>query len=257
MSIRHVVKTVAVSGAATLCGVVFAIGLGAGPAGASGLTSSDGNTTLNTIGTVAAGTPYSSGQTITITGIANSTLSNTSLGDACVPGQFIAPTCSGSNPSGSATGVYYIEECTDPGGILANLPTAASGCEKATEDVSVSKTNNGSFSDSGFTVYDLPDPGTLGSASMTGTCGVAPNQCVIGIFGADPQSGNGFSYPHLFSAPFQVDEQSDFGSGVETGLNPGDGTPEVPLAIGLPLAALAVIGGFTIRSRRRRQQQVA
>ena len=203
------------------------------------------------------GTPYSSGQTITVTGIANSTLNNTSLGDACVPGQFVAPTCTGSNPTGTASGVFYIEECTDPGGLVANLPNSASGCEAATDDVSVSKTTNGSFYDSGFTVYALPDPGTLGSASMTGTCGVAPNQCVIGIFGANPQSGNGFSYPHLFSAPFQVDKQADFGTGAESGLNPGDGTPEVPLAIGLPLAALAVVGGFTIRSRRRRQQQVA
>ena len=62
MSIRHVVKTVAVSGAATICGAVLMLGIGAGPAGASTLTSSDGNTSLSTIGTVTSGTPYSSGQ---------------------------------------------------------------------------------------------------------------------------------------------------------------------------------------------------
>jgi hypothetical protein len=90
---------------------------------------------------------------------------------------------------------------------------------------------------------------------MTGKCDVAPNQCVIGIFAANPSpaAGNGFAFPHLFSAPFQV----IVGDGTDTGANPGDGTPEVPLAIGLPLAALAVFGGFTIRNRRRRQQQAA
>ena len=85
---------------------------------------------------------------------------------------------------------------------------------------------------------------------MTGSCDVAPNQCVLGIFAANPGSNNGFAYPHLFSAPFQMGA----GDGLDQGDNPGDGTPEVPLAIGLPLAAMAVIGGLTIRHRRRQQR---
>jgi hypothetical protein len=44
-------------------------------AGASTLTSSDGNTTLSTIGTVTPGTPYTSGQTITVVVTANNVLS--------------------------------------------------------------------------------------------------------------------------------------------------------------------------------------
>jgi hypothetical protein len=197
------------------------------PGQAATLTSSDGITSLSTQGSVTAGTPYSSGQTITITGIANSVMNNTSLGDACVPGQYTPAdgACPGSTtPSGAATGNFYIEECTDPGGLAANLPTSGSSCENATLDVSVSKTNNGSFTDSSYQLFDLPDPGTLGPADMTGTCDVAPNQCVIGIFATDPHAGNGFKYPHLFSAPFNIDKQSDFGSGVEMGLNPGDGS---------------------------------
>ena len=63
----------------------------------------------------------------------------------------------------------------------------------------------------------------------------------LGIFATNPNT-TGFSYPHLFSAPFQI----TVGDGQDLGDNPGDGTPEVPLAIGLPLAALAVVGGFTI-----------
>jgi len=255
MSIRHVVKTVAACSAATLCGAAFVLVVGAGPAGAS-LVSTDGNTTLSTQGTVTPGTPYSSGQTITVSGIANSVLSNANLAANKVPGQY---TLVGGNPVPSgATGDFYIEECTDPGGSIGSIASSASGCESATDDFTVSKTNDGSFTDSSYTVFDLPDPGTLGSATMSGKCDVAPNQCVLGIFATNPQSGSGFSYPHLFSAPFQVDQQADFGSGFETGINPGDGTPEVSLAIGLPLAALAVFGGWTIRNRRRhKQEQVA
>ena len=47
MSIRHVLKTVAASGAATVCVAVFALGW-VGVAGASTLTSGDGNTLLST-----------------------------------------------------------------------------------------------------------------------------------------------------------------------------------------------------------------
>ena len=54
-----------------------------------------------------------------------------------------------------------------------------------------------------------------------GKCDVAPNQCVIGIFTANPNSGHpGFSYPHLFSAPFYI----TVGDGLDEGDDPGDGT---------------------------------
>ncbi len=242
MSIRHVLKTVAVTSAATACAAVFALGIGSGVAGANTLTSPDGNTTLTTQGTVTSGTPYTSGQSITVNVQMNSVLSNANLVAAKVPGQ----------TAGNPTGSFYLEECTDPGGLVANLPTQASNCEEGTIDASVSKTSNGSANDS-FTVYALPDQASLGLPTMTGTCGGAPNYCVVGIFAASPQSGNGFSYPFLFSAPFQT----TVGDGQDLGDNPGDGTPEVPLAIGLPLAALAVFGGFTIRNRRRRKQEQA
>src|ERR1700722_17217619 len=191
MSIRHVVKTVAASSAVTLCGAALVLGVGAGPAGASSL--SNGPTTLSTQGTVTAGTPYSSGQTITVDVAANSTMNNAGLVAAQTPGQ----------SAGQSSGNFVIEMCTDPGGLPANLPTTSSGCEAATRDLTNSITPDGSLNDTGYIVYDLPDPGTLGSATMVGKCDVAPNQCVLGIFAASPQT-NGFSFPHLFSAPFQM-----------------------------------------------------
>ena len=241
MSIRRVVKTVAVSGAATICGAVLMLGIGAGAAGAS-LTSSDGDTTLSTQGSVAAGTPFSSGQLVDVNVVANSVMNTTNLTNAGAP----------------TTGNFYLEECVDPGGTTGGLPNTASGCESATL-ITTGKSADGSLSvtgGNGFTIYDLPDPGTLGSPTMVGTCDTAPNQCVIGVFAANPQAGGGFSFPHLFSAPFQV----KVGDGADAGNNPGDGTPEVPLAIGLPLAALAVFGGWSVRNRRnrrRRQEQAA
>jgi hypothetical protein len=214
------------------------LGIGSTAAGASTLTSTDGTTTLSTVGTVTPGTPYSSGQGISVAVAANNTLSQTNL----------------SNNGAPTTGLFYLEECTDPGGSAANLPTTPNGCEAATL-ATTAKTTDGHISAStlgAYTVYDLPDPGTLGSATLNGSCDQAPNQCVIGIFAANPAT-NGFGFPHLFSAPFQM----TVGDGADVGDSPGDGTPEVPLAIGLPLAAAAIFGGFTIRNRRRRQRATA
>jgi hypothetical protein len=245
MSIRQVVKTLAVSGAATLCGTALVLGLGAGAAGAgqvSNPTLTNGPTTLTANGstTVAAGTPYSSGQAITVSGSANSTLNAANLS---------------ANDIGA--GNYYIIECADPGGTTANLPTQTNQCEGGTEDgLSSPHSSDGSFSDSGYQVYVLPDS-LFSPTTFTGTVGVAPNYGVIGIFAADPfTSGFTSANPHLWSAPFQVQPSTGV---ADSGGNPGDGTPEVPLAIGLPLAGLAAFGAWTVRSRRRRtaEQRVA
>jgi hypothetical protein len=186
---------------------IFAV-VHAAPGGAD-LVSPDGTTTLSAIGTVTPG-PYTSGQVISIVGTANSTLSNANLVANAVPGQ----------ATGNPTGAFYFEECTDPGGLPANLPTTSSGCEAATIDfTSVQKDEDGSFDNPGYTVYDLPDPGTLGNATMTGSCDVAPNTCVVGVFAESPGT-TGFSYPHLFSAPFNV----EVGDGLDVGDDTGDGT---------------------------------
>jgi hypothetical protein len=206
MSIRHVLRTVALSSAAALCGGALAVGIGVGAASAD---ISNGTTTLSAIGPVTPG-PYTSGQAIAITGTANSTLSNANLVANAVPGQ----------TTGNPTGAFYFEECTDVGGTTAGLPTTSSGCEAATDDfTSVQKSSDGSFDDPSYAVYDLPDPGTLGNATMVGKCDVAPNTCVIGIFAENPGT-TGFNYPRLFSAPFNI----EVGDGLDLGDDPGDGT---------------------------------
>jgi hypothetical protein len=190
--------------------VIFVDALG-NPGGAATLTSTDGFTTLSTIGTVTANSPYTSDQKINLAVAANNTLSLTNL----------------SNNGAPTTGLFYVEECTDPGGLAANLPTTSSGCEAATL-ATTAKTTDGHIAASTFgpyPIYDLPDPGTLGSATMIGSCDIAPNQCVLGIFAGVPAT-NGFGFPHLFSAPFDV----TVGDGSDVGDDPGDGT--LPAATG-------------------------
>jgi len=201
----------------------------AGPASAASLTSSDGTVTLNTTGTVTAG-PYSSGQTINISVIANTTMNNASLAAAGFPSGAVA---------------IKALECADPNGDLGDLPTKPTECQPDTILSISGAAADGSMNFTGYTVYALPDTVTFGEPSNgTPVCGAAPNYCVIGLF----SNQSDFSKPHIFSAPFQVTANADDG-----GENPGDGTPEVPYAIGLPLAAVA-IGGGTLFLRRRKQR---
>jgi hypothetical protein len=94
-----------------------------------------------------------------------------------------------------------------------------------------------------YTVYALPDSVKLFEGSSGPVCGsTSATECILYI--GDNQ--NDFTQPHVWSQPFFVTA-----NGVDTGANPGDGTPEVPYAILLPLAAMGVIGG-TVAVRRRR-----
>ena len=180
---------------------------------ASTLTSADGFTSLTTgTGTVTPG-PYDSGQKLTVSVIGNSTLSFANQFASGNPACTSATSCSGS---------FNVEECTDPGGDQADLPTTLTGCEASTDNVLANLSSTGALTLSGtkaFKMWDLPN-GALGPPTMTGSCDVAPNQCVLGIFASNPQSANGFAYPHLFSAPFNITE----GDGLNTGDQPGDGT---------------------------------
>src|SRR5215472_4024374 len=163
MSLRHGIKMVAASGAATVCAAVFALGLGSGVAGAN---LSNGPTTLSTpSGTtqnlpVTSGTPYTSGEIIAVTVAANSTMNSAAL------------TGAGINPAGN----FFLEECTQGA-------SAPQNCEAATL-ITSAHGSDGSMTASGvngFTVYDLPD-GSLGAPTMVGRCDVQPNDCVVGIF---------------------------------------------------------------------------
>jgi hypothetical protein len=260
MSLRHAVRTVAVTGAAVLCGALFLLAIDSGVAGAQP-TSGDGFTTVTPADTETPtpGTPFSSGQLITVN--VNGGTSETNA--ACAGGTENSNPLSSSyqvcNGASAPTGLYYFEECEDLNGTTANLPSGFAGCEEATMDTESGDTSTGAveaYDD--FAVHVLPDSNISPSGpTMTAApaqCGLAPYYCVIGIFASNPNSGHsGFSSPHLWSAPFQV----SVGDGQDAGDSPGDGTPEAPLAIGLPLAAMGVVGGVVIRNRRRDRQQAA
>ncbi len=190
-------------------------------AGANTLTS--GPVSLSTIGTVTTGAPYSSGQTIYVSVAANSTLSLSNL-----------------ETNGGYTGEPAMKavECSDPGGLTANLPSTPSGhCDGQTL-LSTSAVNaDGSFSINNFNIYALPDAPTFGeNPDSTPVCGIGNNECVLYLGPAQ----NDFSKPHLFSAPFSVLANDDDGAE-----NPGDGSAQTAQTITFTSThpARAVVGG--------------
>ena len=101
-----------------------------------------------------------------------------------------------------------------------------------------------------YNVYALPDALSLGEGASSGVkCGnTAATECILYI-GTNQLD---FTQPHVWSQPFFITANAD-----DKGEAPGDGsppatTPEVPLAILLPIAAMGTLGG-TIAIRRRRQ----
>lgn len=165
--------------------------------------------------TVTSGTPYASGQTIEVKVPANTAL--------------------------SPTEAVKIIECGDPGGLPANLPITAAGCNTNTVNAdTIIPNSDGSFDYTNYQVYKLPDADFPTSPT---SCGTSADPCVLWI----GDNYNAFTVQQLWSQPFQVqDTASDL-----NGENPGDGTPEVPLAIGLPLAAGGLFAGGLVLRRRR------
>jgi len=233
MNLRHVTKTVAVTAAS-----VAAAGLGAlamsGTAGAA----TQIPTAIVPQTPFAAGTPFDSGQQV----------------DIDIPGGYLT--------GGAAVNIF---ECADPNGTVANLPTTITECDGLTnyaggsitaEPNGAISTLTGSDTSSGelYTIYALPDRVSLGETSSHGAvCGnTAATECVLYI-GNGGGSDTGLSAPHVFSAPFLVNaDPTDSGT-----IDPGDGTPEVPLAVGLPLAAAGIFGVTVARRRRRASAKVA
>ena len=197
--------------------------------GAAGVAGADVGTSLTAVSpnspsgeTVIPGTPFSSGQTVTVhvTGAAVTAAGFTN-------GHQIA-----------------IEECAVPsGGGDPGSPTTVGVCDGNTHQgptVTVSLTNGINLIN--YPILALPDA-NIGESGTSPQCD-STHECLLYI-GQDQTSS---SAPHLWSQPFYVNFQAD---GSDSGANPGDGLPEVPLAVGLPLAAGGLLGGTVLYRRRR------
>jgi hypothetical protein len=163
--------------------------------------------------------PFDSGQTVNVVIPANTA--------------FAAP---------NDTSGIIIVECAAPNGVVPTLPSA---CDGNTQQTFVGVNADGSFTFNQYRVFALPDSYSLGeSASSPVTCGnTAATECMLYI----GNNQNDFTQPHLWSEPFLIDaDPTDSGT-----INPGDGTPEVPLAILLPLSAAGLLAGAVMVRRRR------
>jgi hypothetical protein len=225
MPVRHVIRRFAtLSAAVALTGTVTALAL-ASPAFATGpAAGSEVPGSALPIGTSTPG-PFASGQVIQIQIPANSTLT-------------------------SGAGINIVE-CAAPGGVAPTNPAACDG--NTIQGDTIFASTNGSVSytnvapNHGYTVYALPDASLGESSTGTPVCNLT-NECVLFI----GQNQNDFTQPHFFSQPFFVQPVTgDSGTPAGTGTAPGTATPEAPLAIGLPLLAMGVLGGALFLRRRR------
>jgi hypothetical protein len=224
MSIRHVARRVVVSIAATAAAGSIAALAFSSPAGAAGPASgSVVPGSAQPVAPFATGKPFSSGQNINIVIPANSA--------------FASP---------NNTTADNVVECSAPNGVV---PTQTSACDGNTvQGGTILPAADGSFTYTGYTVYNTPDT-LIGDTSTSPVCGsTSATECILYI----GNNQNDFTAPHLWSQPFFVNKTAG-----DTGANPGDGTPEVPMAILLPLSAMGLLGGAVLIRRRRRSAQAA
>jgi hypothetical protein len=165
-----------------------------------------------------AGIPFSSGQMINVVIPANSVFTST-------------------------TTDINVVECSAPGGVLPTLPSACDG--NTIQGPTLTANSDGSINFSAETgslyqLFAIPDA-NLGET--TGPVCNLSTPCVLYI----GQNQNDFTQPHVFSQVFTINPNG----GSDSGANPGDGTPEVPMAIILPIAAMGLIGGAVLIRRRR------
>ena len=230
MSIREVVRRVAVTTAAlTAAGTFAALAFTSTPAGAA-----TGGGTVSPQGTVAPG-PFDSGQATNVS-VPN--------GGDCYATSTPCFTAASGNNSAAIT----IVECSTPNGVYPTK-NIASFCDGwSQQGPTVLPNSMGGVSFQGYTILALPDTAG-GETGGTITCGsTVATECSLYI--GDGIGNDGLA--HVWSQPFLVNtDPTDSGT-----VNPGDGTPEVPLAIMLPLAALGALGG-TVAIRRRRAAKAA
>jgi hypothetical protein len=220
MFIRRVAKTAAITAAIAGSAAIGVLAL-SGAAGADLVTNQQITAAVHQ-SPFTAGTPFASGQQITVT----------------VPANTLLP---------HSTNIHILECQAGPGG---TPPSGTPNCDVLTQfpDTAV-VAGDGSLNITTFNVFALPSAALGETASNPTVCGGSSNPCILYI-GADQTNP---ALPHVWSEAFQVVKTDAGESGT---VNPGDGTPEVPLAIGLPLAAAGLVGG-TVLLRRRKAARTA
>jgi hypothetical protein len=233
MSIRQAAGRVAASAAAVAGigagSVIMFSGTASASVSSQVVTVDPGDTNGNSHG-FTPGQPFSSGQLVEVSAPANTSNSGTG-------------TLAGST-------AFTIWECSDPGGLPANLPTSETSCDNQTSLGQNGVTNaDGSMDFPDYPVYSLPNAAFGETGSHLPKCDLG-DPCVIAVI----TSPTDFSAPSgiSFSQPFVIKATTG-----NTGANPGDGTPEAPLAIGLPLLGAAVVGGTLLRRNRKAKHLAA
>ncbi len=231
MFIRQAARRVAVTLAAVSAAGAFSLATLTSPAGATTPSEGASGPYAVAVSPFTAGDAYSSGQQINVVVPANSLFVST-------------------------TNVNIVE-CAAPNGVLPTLPNECDG--NTIQGPTILPNSDGSINlqTQGYGLYQvfaLPDSISLGeSPSSAVTCGdTAATECVLYI----GENQGDFTAPHVFSQPFFIaansDDKGDFpGDGSSSTIAPPPQTPEVPLAIILPVAAMGLLGGTVLVRRRR------
>jgi len=222
---RRVMLALQLVGAVLVVSSIF-VGVFTSHAGAATLSNGTVALEVSSSGAVATN-PLNNHQVVDLAVAANSTLSRSSL-----------------EAAGFSSGAVAIKvlECSDIGGLEANLPQKPTDCEPETIDSVAGAQENGSLYLKGFTIYALPDPTDLGVSNGT-VCDDAEHQCVLGFF----SNQNDFSKPHLFSAPFQVTSTSASNTAPSTSASGASSSASGASAeVSVPPATLADTGGPTL-----------
>jgi hypothetical protein len=231
MFIRQAARRVAVTLAAVSAAGAFSLATLTSPAGATTPSQGASGPYAVAVSPFTAGDAYSSGQAINVVVPANSLFVSTSN--------------------------VNILECAAPNGVLPTLPNECDG--NTIQGPTILPNSDGSINlqaegDGLYQVFALPDSLSLGeSPSSAVKCGdTAATECVLYI----GENQGDFTAPHVFSQPFFIaansDDKGDFpGDGSSSTIAPPPQTPEVPLAIILPVAAMGLLGGSVVVRRRR------
>jgi hypothetical protein len=133
----------------------------------------------------------------------------------------------------------FIEECTAS---FSKPKPHYDQCDHRTKQPDLLRSGpDGSFTYAEYTIYALPDAHTLHETKHHRPVCDLNHACVL-IVGYDLDDPG----HRIWSAPFLVNPTPG-----DTGINPGDGTPEVPFALALPVLAIVIIGGTLLIRRRR------